>query len=113
MVQVFTFILALWTLILSMPLCVSGVVKHPCTVGHATDCPHEASCAQDPCSLKMTPSGSWQQLTQHPLVMGPLLPAVLASACLFLSAGLPVHDLTVFLPRHGSSYPSGLFPLLI
>src|SRR5262245_31067827 len=113
MVRACTLVLALWVFVLSMPLCVSGVVRHPCDEDHATDCSHETSCAQDPCALKITSSHSAQHLAQPVPIIVSYLPVVISCVGLSLTLGLQVSELRDLLPQPRYSYPHGTFPLLI
>ena len=62
--QFLTLIAALWTLVLSAPLCVSGVVAHPCETCVEV-CSHEAACPQDPCSLKVSQNDTSKTLSSY------------------------------------------------
>lgn len=90
MVRTLTLLMALWTFLLLMPLCVGGGVLHPWEEGQSATCPHEDGCAQDPCALKVVPSDSLQQLIQHYPVTVQLLPVMLSFLWSLLPPGLAV-----------------------
>jgi hypothetical protein len=113
MARIFTLIVALWTMILSTPLCVSGIAAHPCETCAAA-CSHEAACSQDPCSPKVVQNETTHTLLSH----------VSYDAMPFLHVWIPyvvqafslqerVWAEALFLPRHEQPYPIGAFPLLI
>jgi len=113
MARFFTLIAALWTLVLSAPLCVSGVAAHPCEIC-AEACSHEAACPQDPCSLKVSQNETTNTLLSHahcdalPLFHVWLPPVELA----FSLEEKTLTDATL-LPHNEQPYPVGAFPLLI
>lgn len=113
MVRFFTLVTALWILVLSAPLCVSGVVAHACETCEAV-CSHEAACPQDPCSLKVSQIETTKTLSSHihldaiPLLHTWLTPVALA----FSWQEKALTDAALFL-RNGQPYPMGTFPLLI
>ena len=113
MARFLTLIAALWTLVLSAPLCVSGVAAHPCETC-AEACSHEAACPQDPCSLKVSQKDMSKTLLSH----------VSLDALSLLHTWLPpialafswqAHALTdaALFRRNEQPYPMGAFPLLI
>ena len=106
-------LMALWTLVFVMPLCVGGVVHHSCEYDRAADCSHESACAQDPCALKVVSGDSSLKLTQHHLVSVPLVPVLLAAVPSLLAPGREAATLMAVLPRQRQLYPQGTFPLLI
>jgi hypothetical protein len=113
MVRFFTFIVALWAVVLSAPLCVSGVAAHPCETCAAA-CSHEAACSQDPCSPKVVQNETTNTLSSHihcdaaPLLHTWLTPVAPAFSC----NEKAVIDVALF-PRNEQPYPTGAFPLLI
>lgn len=113
MAPAFTLIVALWTMILSAPLCASGMVAHPCDPC-AADCSHESNCTQDPCALKVLQDKTTH--TQASLLqsdMLPLLPTWLTPVPIAFSFDEQAWRAGAFLPRTTQPYPIGLFPLLI
>ena len=113
MTRFFTLVAALWTVVLSAPLCVSGVVAHSCETC-AKACPHEAACPQDPCSLKVSRNDTTNTLSSHVhLDATSLLPMWLTPVALAFS--LQEKSLTdaALFPRNEQPYPMGAFPLLI
>lgn len=113
MARFFTLIVAFWTVVLSAPLCVSGVVAHPCETCVAA-CSHEAACPQDPCSLTIVQNETTSTLTSHVNVEAlPLFyvwpPPVALAVSWQENALLAVTRLS----RHAQPYPIGAFPLLI
>lgn len=113
MARFFTLIAALWAVVLSAPLCVSGVVTHPCETC-VEACSHEAACPQDPCSLKVSKNETTDTLSSHvhfdalPLLHTWRTPVALA----FSLQEKALTDAALF-PHHKQPYPMGAFPLLI
>jgi hypothetical protein len=111
--RLFILIAALWTLMLSAPLCISGVAAHSCETC-AKACSHEASCSQDPCSLKVSQTDTSKTLSSHihfnaiPLLHTGLPPVALA----FSLHEKALTDAALF-SRGEQPYPMGAFPLLI
>lgn len=113
MARFFTLIAALWAVVLSAPLCASGVAVHPCKTC-AEACSHEAACPQDPCSLKASQNEMTKILSAHLLCdalsfLHTLLTPVAHTFSLQEKARL---DAALF-PRNEQPYPMGAFPLLI
>jgi len=106
-------LMALWTFVLAMPLCVGGVVHHSCEQDRRADCSHESGCAQDPCALKVVSGDSHQLLTQHQLASAPLVPVLLFAVTSLLAPVRETAALMAVLPRQRQLYPQGMFPLLI
>ena len=111
--QFLTLIAALWTLVLSAPLCVSGVAAHSCETCVEV-CSHEAACPQDPCSLKVSQNDTSKTLSSHVYLdalslLHTWLPPV---ALAFSLQEQPLTDAVLF-PRNEQPYPMGAFPLLI
>ncbi len=104
---------ALWALVLSAPLCVSGVAVHPCETC-AEACSHEAACPQDPCSLMVSQNETAKTLLSHvhfdavPLLHMWITPVARA----FSLQEKALTDAVLF-PRNEQPYPMGVFPLLI
>ena len=113
MARTFTLLLALWTFALSLPLCAIGAIRHSCEQDQKADCSHEAGCAQDPCALKVVPSDSLHQLSQHYLVIASCVPLISIAVPSSFTAVVAMYAFTVSLPWHGQRYPQGSFPLLI
>src|SRR5262245_19778808 len=110
MTRILLLLTALWTLVLSAPLCASGVVLHPCDPCQKA-CPHDTTCSQDPCSLKVSAGDSATTCGHIDLI--PLLHLWITRAQLALvSQCLVLLHASVF-PRHTQPYPIGAFPLLI
>lgn len=113
MARLFTLIAALWAVVLSAPLCVSGVAAHPCETC-AKACSHETACPQDPCSLKVSQNDTTNTLSSHvhcdalPLLYAWLIPVAHA----FSLQEKAWTDAALF-PRNEQPYPKGAFPLLI
>lgn len=106
-------IAALWTLVLSAPLCISGVVAHPCETC-VEACSHEAACPQDPCSLKVSWNDATKTLSSHiHFDTTPLLHAWLTPVALAFSLQEKALTDAALLPRNEQPYPMGTFPLLI
>ena len=113
MARFLTLIAALWTLVLSAPLCVSGVAAHPCETC-AEACSHEAACPQDPCSLKVSQNETTKTLSSHvQLEVTSLLPTWLTPVAFAFSLQEKALTEATFLPRNEQPYPMGTFPLLI
>jgi hypothetical protein len=114
MARFFTLIVALWAVVLSAPLCVSGMVEHPCQMCQTDACSHEINCSQDPCSLKVSQNDTSKTLSSHvyldalPLLYGWLTPVALA-----FSLQEKAWTDAALLPRNAWPYPMGAFPLLI
>lgn len=112
MVRKLTLLLALWAFVLSMPLCASGVVSHPCDPCQ-TACPHDATCSQDPCSFKVSQSDSAPSLAHVHLDLVIFLPLWFTPTHLAVTPQrMALLSAAVFL-RHAQPYPIGAFPLLI
>ncbi|MGE0682508.1 MAG: hypothetical protein AB7P69_16610 [Candidatus Binatia bacterium] len=113
MARFFTFIAALWAVVLSAPLCVSGIAAHPCETCAAV-CSHEAACSQDPCSLKASQNETTNTLSLHVhLDAVSLLHTWLTPvACAFSLQEKAWRDAALF-PYNAQRYPMGAFPLLI
>lgn len=113
MARFFTLIVAVWTLVLSAPLCISDVVIHPCETC-VEACSHEAACPQDPCSVTilqnetMSAFSSQAQSDALPL-LNFWLPPVARAFSLYEYVLTPA----TFLSRNAQPYPIGTFPLLI
>ena len=114
MARFFTLIVALWAVVLSAPLCVSGMVEHPCEMCQTDACPHEINCSQDPCSLKVSQNDRTNTLSSHvhfgaiPVLHAWITP--IALACSLQEKALT--DAALF-SRSEQPYPMGAFPLLI
>jgi hypothetical protein len=112
MAQKLALVFALWVSVLLIPLCASGVLLHPCDVCQ-TECSHEATCSQDPCSVKVSQNDGARSSAQVSLDLAlPVHPWRL------LAQGALTPPSTAFLdassvPRFGLPYPVGAFPLLI
>jgi hypothetical protein len=113
MARFFTFIVALWAVVLSAPLCVSGVAVHPCETC-ADACSHEAACSQDPCSPKVVQNETTNTLSSlvHCDAL-PLLHTWLTPLTQAFSLQEKAWIDAAFLPRNEQPYPIGAFPLLI
>ena len=113
MARFLTLIAALWTLVLSAPLCVSGVAAHPCETCVEV-CSHEAACPQDPCSLKVSQNDTTKTLSSYVhLDVTSLLPTWLPPVALAFSVQeKSLIDAALF-PCNEQPYPMGAFPLLI
>jgi len=114
MARFFTLIVALWAVVLSAPLCVSGMVEHPCEMCQTDPCSHEINCSQDPCSLKVSQNDTSKTLSSHVYLdalslLHTWLPPV---ALAFSLQEKSLTDAALF-PRNGQPYPMGMFPLLI
>lgn len=113
MVRFFTLIAALWTVVLSAPLCISGVIAHPCETC-AEACSHEAACPQDPCSLKVSRNDTSKILSSHVHFDAiPLLHTWLTPVALVFSLQEKALTDAALFPRNEQPYPMGAFPLLI
>lgn len=113
MARVFTLIVALWTVVLSAPLCASGMVTHPCEPC-AADCSHEAACPQDPCAITVLQSDSTTPLACHGHCDAlPVLYASLTPIAHAFSFQEKAWRAAAFVPRNEQPYPMGAFPLLI
>jgi len=98
---------------LSAPLCISGVVAHPCETC-AEACSHEAACPQDPCSLKVSQNETTKTFASHVyLYATPLLHAWLTPIALAFSLQEKALTDAMLFPRNEQPYPMGAFPLLI
>gem|GEM_PF-5179159 len=113
MARTFTLLIVLWTFALSLPLCAIGAVRHSCEQDQKADCSHEAGCAQDPCALKVVPSDSPHQLSQHHLVIASFVPVLFTSVHFSLTPRVTAYAFTISLPWHRQRYPHGSFPLRI
>lgn len=113
MTQFFIFITALWAVVLSAPLCVSGVAAHPCETCAAA-CSHETACSQDPCSPKASQKETSSTLSSPvPVDALPLLHTWLTPVALAFSLHENAGQNATLLPRNAQPYPIGAFPLLI
>ena len=113
MARFFTLIVALWAVVLSAPLCISGVVAHPCETCVEV-CSHEATCPQDPCSLKVSWNDATKTLSSHVYLDAiPLLHMWLTPVSLAFSVQEKALTDTALFPRYEQPYPMGAFPLLI
>jgi hypothetical protein len=113
MARFFTLIVAVWTLVLSAPLCISDVVTHPCETC-VEACSHEAACPQDPCSLTIVQNETAGPLSPHAYFAAlPLFPAWLPSVAPAGSWQEKALTSATPLSRNAYLYPIGAFPLLI
>ncbi len=114
MARFFTLIVALWAVVLSAPLCVSGMVEHPCEMCQTEACSHEINCPQDPCSLKVSQNETTKTLSSHMhLDVTSLLPTWLTPVALAFSFQEKALTDAALFPRNEQPYPMGAFPLLI
>ena len=114
MARKLTLLDAFWAFVLSMPLCASGVVAHPCDPCQ-TACPHDTTCSQDPCSFKVAQGDSGATLAHLHLDLAPFLHLWLTFAQLALTPdGVTLIGASMS-PRNRSAqfYPTGSFPLLV
>lgn len=113
MARFFTLIAALWAVVLSAPLCISGVAAHPCETCAAV-CSHEAACSQDPCSPKVVQNETTNTLSSHVHFDAlPLLHTWLPPVALAFSLQEKAFSDAALFPRNAQPYPMGAFPLLI
>jgi hypothetical protein len=114
MARFFTLIVALWAVVLSAPLCISGMVEHPCEMCQTDACSHEINCPQDPCSLKVSQNETTKTFASHVyLYATPLLHAWLTPLALAFSLQEKALIDAALCLRNEQPYPMGAFPLLI
>src|SRR5688572_28763739 len=113
MARFFTLIVALWAVVLSAPLCVSGMVTHPCETCVEV-CSHEAACPQDPCSLRVSQNDTTKTLSSYgQLDAIPLLHTWLTLVAHIVSLQEKALTDAALFPCNEQPYPTGTFPLLI
>jgi hypothetical protein len=113
MTRFFSLMVALWAVVLSSPLCVSGVVMHQCETC-AKDCSHEAACPQDPCSLKVSKNETVNSLSSQVHFDATfLLCSCVSPVALAFSMYENVLTAVALFPPNTQPYPLGAFPLLI